>query len=238
MRLLKLPDEVRDEVAAGGMSMGHARALLALTDEHAQRNARARDPRAKPLGPRDRSARKKARSRRRAAPRRTASKPQPAPTSTRARRRTSAAAARHARAHCAQGKGGRIEIEFVTEEELIRIYERSLTAERRRPPARTRSDAMTQEAPDRARRLRRLSEQTRRWRARSRAERLPAQTDPRVLVDFRTADDAGVYDGGRGPALVQTVDFFTPIVDDPYRLRPDRRRQCAQRRLRDGRHGR
>lgn len=38
----------------------------------------------------------------------------------------------------------------------------------------------------------------------------------RVLVDYRTSDDAGVYrlDGER--ALVQTVDFFTPIVDDPF----------------------
>jgi selenide,water dikinase len=37
-----------------------------------------------------------------------------------------------------------------------------------------------------------------------------------VLIDFRTADDAGVYAWPGGPALVQTVDFFTPIVDDPY----------------------
>ena len=45
---------------------------------------------------------------------------------------------------------------------------------------------------------------------------IPTQTDPRVLVDFRTADDAGVYAWEAGPALVQTVDFFTPFVDDPY----------------------
>jgi selenide,water dikinase len=45
---------------------------------------------------------------------------------------------------------------------------------------------------------------------------IPAQIDDRVLVDFRTADDAGVYRWEGGPALVQTVDFFTPIVDDPY----------------------
>jgi len=45
---------------------------------------------------------------------------------------------------------------------------------------------------------------------------IPAQTDPRILVDFRTADDAGVYAWESGPALVQTVDFFTPIVDDPF----------------------
>jgi selenide,water dikinase len=45
---------------------------------------------------------------------------------------------------------------------------------------------------------------------------LPVPADERVLVDFRTADDAGVYAWAGGPALVQTVDFFTPIVDDPY----------------------
>ncbi len=45
---------------------------------------------------------------------------------------------------------------------------------------------------------------------------IPVQTDPRILVDYRTADDAGVYAWESGPALVQTVDFFTPIVDDPY----------------------
>ncbi len=45
---------------------------------------------------------------------------------------------------------------------------------------------------------------------------IPVETDPRVLVDFRTADDAGVYAWEAGPALVQTVDFFTTIVDDPY----------------------
>ena len=45
---------------------------------------------------------------------------------------------------------------------------------------------------------------------------IPLSTDDRVLVDFRTADDAGVYRWAGGPALVQTVDFFTPIVDDPY----------------------
>jgi len=45
---------------------------------------------------------------------------------------------------------------------------------------------------------------------------IPAQVDDRVLIDFRTSDDAGVYRWEGGPALVQTVDFFTPIVDDPY----------------------
>ncbi len=44
---------------------------------------------------------------------------------------------------------------------------------------------------------------------------LPRQTDPNVLVGFETSDDAGVYLLDEGTALVQTVDFFTPIVDDP-----------------------
>ena len=44
---------------------------------------------------------------------------------------------------------------------------------------------------------------------------LPRQTDPNVLVGFETCDDAGVYLIDENTALVQTVDFFTPIVDDP-----------------------
>ena len=46
--------------------------------------------------------------------------------------------------------------------------------------------------------------------------KLARQQDPNVLVGFDHADDAGVYRLGPGTALVQTVDFFTPIVDDPY----------------------
>ena len=46
--------------------------------------------------------------------------------------------------------------------------------------------------------------------------KLPKQTDPNVLIGFDTADDAGVYRLTDDLALVQTVDFFTPIVDDPY----------------------
>ncbi len=46
--------------------------------------------------------------------------------------------------------------------------------------------------------------------------KLPRQTDPNVLIGFDTADDAGVYRLTDELALVQTVDFFTPIVDDPY----------------------
>ena len=45
---------------------------------------------------------------------------------------------------------------------------------------------------------------------------LPPQYDPRLLVDISTADDAGVFKLTDDIALVQTIDFFTPIVDDPY----------------------
>jgi selenide, water dikinase len=46
--------------------------------------------------------------------------------------------------------------------------------------------------------------------------KLARQHDPNVLVGFETADDAGVYKISPELALVQTVDFFTPIVDDPH----------------------
>jgi selenide, water dikinase len=45
---------------------------------------------------------------------------------------------------------------------------------------------------------------------------LPPVTDPNVLVGHSTNDDAGVYRISPDLALVQTVDFFTPVVDDPY----------------------
>ena len=46
--------------------------------------------------------------------------------------------------------------------------------------------------------------------------KLARQHDPNVLVGFDHADDAGVYQLAPDTALVQTVDFFTPIVDDPF----------------------
>src|SRR5207248_9380622 len=45
---------------------------------------------------------------------------------------------------------------------------------------------------------------------------LPLVRDPNLLVGTANADDAGVYRIDRARALVQTVDFFTPIVDDPF----------------------
>jgi selenide,water dikinase len=46
--------------------------------------------------------------------------------------------------------------------------------------------------------------------------KLARQQDPNVLIGFDHADDAGVYQIAPDTALVQTADFFTPIVDDPY----------------------
>jgi selenium donor protein len=45
---------------------------------------------------------------------------------------------------------------------------------------------------------------------------LPKVSDPAVMIDAATADDAAVYRLGPELALVQTVDFFTPIADDPF----------------------
>jgi selenide, water dikinase len=45
---------------------------------------------------------------------------------------------------------------------------------------------------------------------------LPLEANPRVLVGLETSDDAGVYQLNDEIALVQTVDFFTPLVDDPF----------------------
>jgi len=45
---------------------------------------------------------------------------------------------------------------------------------------------------------------------------VPRTADENVLIGFDTADDAGVYKLTAELALVQTVDFFTPIVDDPF----------------------
>jgi selenide,water dikinase len=45
---------------------------------------------------------------------------------------------------------------------------------------------------------------------------LRPQSDPNLLVGFETSDDAGIYRIAPDLALVQTIDFFTPLVDDPY----------------------
>ena len=45
---------------------------------------------------------------------------------------------------------------------------------------------------------------------------LQASTDPNLLVGFETSDDAAVYRISPDSAIVSTVDFITPPVDDPY----------------------
>src|SRR5436309_11788951 len=45
---------------------------------------------------------------------------------------------------------------------------------------------------------------------------LPAVRDPNLIVGTETHDDAGVYRLTDELALVQTVDFFPPVVDDPF----------------------
>lgn len=46
--------------------------------------------------------------------------------------------------------------------------------------------------------------------------RIPRLTNANVLVGFDTSDDAGIYQLSAECALVQTIDFFTPVVDDPF----------------------
>ena len=121
VRLLRLPDEIRNEVASGRLSMGHARALLSLADEADQRRI-ARDVIARALSVRETESLVKniVESGR---PAREAVEAKPADVHTRAAEDrlklllgTRVRIVRH-------GKRGRIEIDFVSEEELIRIYD-------------------------------------------------------------------------------------------------------------------
>lgn len=59
-------------------------------------------------------------------------------------------------------------------------------------------------------------------------------TDPRLIVGYDKSDDASVYVLDENTALVQTTDFFPPIVDDPVPVRTDCGCQRAQRRVRHG----
>jgi ParB family chromosome partitioning protein len=121
VRLLKLPEEVQQEVAAGRLSMGHARALLALPDEAAQRTL-ARDIIARSLSVRETEGLVKKEVEPPPAP--AAAKPAPAPdVHTRAAEEKLRLQLGTRVRIVRRGKKGRIEIEFVNEEELIRIYE-------------------------------------------------------------------------------------------------------------------
>ncbi len=122
-RLLRLPEEVRAEVAGGTLSMGHARALLALTDEAGQRQL-ARDVIARNLSVRETESLAKKIA-------------EEGPRAERSESQTLKAPDVHTRAAeeklrlvfgtkvriVRRGKKGRIEIDFGSEDELIRIFE-------------------------------------------------------------------------------------------------------------------
>ena len=120
-RLLKLPDEVRNEVASSRLSMGHARALLSLQDEADQRRI-ARDVIARSLSVRETESlvKKIVES---GKPQRETAEPKPTDVHTRAAEdRLKLLLGTRVRI-IRQGTKGRIEIDFVSEEELIRIYD-------------------------------------------------------------------------------------------------------------------
>ena len=125
MRLLKLPDEVRNDLSAGSLSMGHARALLGLTDAAAQRQA-AREVIARGLSVRDTEALVKRMASPKSAPKEgvpIASAPIARDVHTKAAedrlRFALGAKVRIVR----RGDGGSIEIDFGNETELQRLYD-------------------------------------------------------------------------------------------------------------------
>jgi len=120
LRLLKLPDEVRNEVAAGTLSMGHARAILGLTGEAEQRRA-ARDVIARNLSVREtESLVKKIADG--GAPA-VAAEPKPVDVHTRAAEERLRLALGTRVRIVRHGTRGKIEIDFVSEEELTRLYD-------------------------------------------------------------------------------------------------------------------
>ena len=120
LRLLKLPDEIRTEVATGRLSMGHARALLALTDEGQQRSI-ARDVIARSLSVRETESLVKTVAEG-GAPRRAAAEALADVHTRAAEDKLKFLLGTRVRI-VRRGTRGRIEIDFGSEEELIRIYE-------------------------------------------------------------------------------------------------------------------
>ena len=117
LRLLRLPDDVREKLASGALSMGHARALLALPNEADQRDA-ARDVIARNLSVRETEALiRKAQQ---------PAEPKPEPVKdvhTRAAEDRMRLALGTRVRITRRGKAGRVEIEFTNEDELQRIFE-------------------------------------------------------------------------------------------------------------------
>jgi ParB family chromosome partitioning protein len=121
LRLLRLPDEVRSEVAGGRLSMGHARALLALDSEAEQRRA-AREVIARNLSVRETESFVKKIAEGGNGHAATAAARPPDVHTRAAEDRLRLALGTRVRI-VRKGKGGRIEIEFNSEDELIRIFD-------------------------------------------------------------------------------------------------------------------
>ena len=117
MRLLKLPVEVRNDVAAGSLSMGHARALLGLPDEAAQRRL-ARETVSRGLSVRE----TEVLVRRENEPAAVVEPVRPDANTRAAEEKLRLTLGTRVRI-VRKGKGGRIEVDFVNEDELQRIYE-------------------------------------------------------------------------------------------------------------------
>jgi ParB family chromosome partitioning protein len=120
LRLLKLSEEIRTEVATGRLSMGHARALLALNDESQQRST-ARDVIARSLSVRETESLVKRMTE--SATQREAPAPAPVDVHTRAAEEKLKFLLGTRVRIVRRGSGGRIEIDFTSEQELIRIYD-------------------------------------------------------------------------------------------------------------------
>ena len=172
LRLLKLPAEVRGNVASGALSMGHARAIVALGSEADQRRRRAGRDRARSVGPRNRSAGQGRPRQRRSRDARTKRLP----------KKDVHTRAAEEQLHLALGtpveikrtrQGRHDRDHFHNEDELQRIYEYSDREEIDGRPTNTRT-----KPADRDGQLRWLSEQTRRRRARSGAERNTSPNRP------------------------------------------------------------
>jgi ParB family chromosome partitioning protein len=119
LRLLRLPHELRANLAEGTLSMGHARALLALADEAAQRRA-GREVVSRGLSVRDTEQLVKKLTT--ATP--AAKEPPPADVHTRAAEERLRFALGTRVRIVRQGKRGRIEIDFTSEDELQRLFEK------------------------------------------------------------------------------------------------------------------
>jgi ParB family chromosome partitioning protein len=125
LRLLKLPPEIQNDVSSSALSMGHARALLALPSDAVQLQA-AREVKTRGLSVRDTEAMVKAalEGREIGAPTRREPKASPSPdVHTRAAEDKLKMQLGTRVRIVRKGRGGRIEIDFTSEDELIRLYE-------------------------------------------------------------------------------------------------------------------